>query len=96
MLATTVPEPTWPALGAYPASTRTTTSAGVSPAIAAPDLVIELDATTARYAGSDAGGPELEPGADDHVPEHAVTRLGLSAKPLKAAGAPATVFVFAH
>src|SRR5258708_24383739 len=71
---------------------------GVSPEIVEPDLVIELETITPMKAGrGPAGGGVLLPGSVlQPVPQLGV--LGLSAKPLKLAGAvpPLKEFSFHH
>jgi hypothetical protein len=64
-----------------------------------PDLVIELAAITLMVEATVAGGDELPPGLVFHVPPHADgLGLGISAKPLNAAGALPWLseFCFAH
>jgi hypothetical protein len=66
----------------------TTTTVGALPAIVEPDVVIELDAMTAMYCGTVAGGPELFPGGLVHGSPQFGGLFGVSlAKPLKLDGA---------
>ena len=84
--ATTLPVPSCPGLGPYPGSVATITISFTLPLIVEPDLVMLLDTTTAWYCETVAGGPELLPGAVDHVPPHVGAAFVFS-KPLKLAGA---------
>src|SRR5437660_8634168 len=97
-MATTVPVPGWPGLGAYPGSVLITTTLAVSPERVAPALLIELDAITAMNWGTVAGESELLP---DWVVQLAPQVAGLPAeatKPLKAVGAgpPLSALSFDH
>src|SRR5665213_244969 len=89
------PVPGWPGFAAKPGSVTTTTIFVMTPVIWLPCLVIELETAVPMYAGTDASGDELLPGDDVQMAaQEGGLDPGLSAKPLKEAGAPPPVRAF--
>ena len=89
-IATTVPVPLWPGLGAYPGSVRTMTISGVSPERTVDPVWLTVEVTiTAMYWGTAPTGGGLLPVSLDQPVPHAGGVLVVLAKPLKVEGAEA-------
>lgn len=92
-VATTVPVPGCPALGAKPGSVLTTTILPQVPSMALPDFVIESATMTPMYDGTSLAGGVLLPGRVVNVVPHTETGVPagsfvtVPAKPLNDSGA---------